>query len=391
MKNVVKVASIISLLIILLLQCNLAQSATSSCIVDDRERHELRDPAIALDSKDNPHIMYWDNIFGSLYYASWNGTGWNRQSIGVGGMPNLAFDAQDNLHVSYGNVYAIWDGEKWSTQTIENYVAFPFLKLDAQGTPHTSYHSLNQIKYASLEGSTWKIQTIDVNINSFCSSLALNSKGALFVSYWDNKEDKGGLKCAKWTGINWDIQTVDSLVDYSVNALISPMSLALDDTGNPHICYIGDTGLKYASWNGTNWNTQTVAQNGGGGSLVFDVNGIAHICFTDHSDMGNWEIKYASWAGNEWNIQNITNGTSNTRSLAIDSKGNANIAYSPSYDNSIMYTYFDAASVTPTPTPTATENVTPTSPTVTPFYIVVGAVCIVLVLAVLLRQKRKKD
>jgi hypothetical protein len=72
-------------------------------------------------------------------------------------------------------------------------------------------------------------------------------------------------------------------------------SIALDDSGNPHIAYLKeDTGvLKYVAWNGSSWDIQTVDWDGDVGeftSLALDSSGNPHISYYDNT---NRDLKYA--------------------------------------------------------------------------------------------------
>ncbi|MDH3346737.1 MAG: BNR repeat-containing protein [Desulfobulbaceae bacterium] len=71
--------------------------------------------------------------------------------------------------------------------------------------------------------------------------------------------------------------------------------MALDTSGNPHICYYDTTNeeLKYADWDGAQWNIKVVDDNGSVGrycSIVFDKANRSHMSYVD---MGNMSLKYA--------------------------------------------------------------------------------------------------
>ena len=75
------------------------------------------------------------------------------------------------------------------------------------------------------------------------TSLALDSSGNPHISYYQSGDGWGSLEYASWDGSTWNIETVDSSGDVGQDH-----SLALDSSGNPHISYYdADNGtLKYA-------------------------------------------------------------------------------------------------------------------------------------------------
>lgn len=84
------------------------------------------------------------------------------------------------------------------------------LVLDATDSPHLSYGDANRLNYAYWTGVAWDIQTVDTT-GIWLSSIALDDLGYAHISY--NSSD--GLKYARWTGTAWDIQFVDNQGTYS--------------------------------------------------------------------------------------------------------------------------------------------------------------------------------
>ena len=80
----------------------------------------------------------------------------------------------------------------------------------------------------------------------------------------------------------------------SVGSVGEDTSLALDDTGYPHISYsYYNDDLKYARWDGSAWHIETVDSAGVVGaesSLALDARGYPHISYYDG---GNADLKYA--------------------------------------------------------------------------------------------------
>jgi hypothetical protein len=90
----------------------------------------------------------------------------------------------------------------------------------------------------------------------------------------------------------WHIETVDSERDVGMYT-----SLALDESGYPHISYhesdYPNYNLKYAYQDASGWHIETVDSEGSVGtytSLALDANGYPHISYHDDT---NRDLKYA--------------------------------------------------------------------------------------------------
>jgi hypothetical protein len=121
---------------------------------------------MVLDSKGYPHFISAQNnilnysVVSSLFYLSWNGTGWSTREITSNAMlvidspsinwmyvGSVALDSNSNPHVTYtttaGKVmYASWTNNSWNISSVEGYTSASepgFLALDSNGSPHISF------------------------------------------------------------------------------------------------------------------------------------------------------------------------------------------------------------------------------------------------------------
>ena len=129
--------------------------------------------SLALDSRGYPHISYYnqttsDTTPSRIYYLSWSGTGWDRETVAVLSKRDfttaLAIDAWDIPHIAYCDVagkaliYATrTPSGVWSEQTVEqggNLLRMPSLALDSSGRAGIAYYDLTShaLKFAQETG-----------------------------------------------------------------------------------------------------------------------------------------------------------------------------------------------------------------------------------------------
>ena len=180
---------------------------------------------IVLDSNDVPHIIFNNGSFqySKLIYVKGNGAGWDIEAIdwqhyncdcGCGGCPSaaIAIDSSDNPHIVYTNVtdhdsssgdsavvYTKWNGASWEKENIEfktwkGWTGFTLsLDLDSQDRPHVAYiqyedYHNTDFRYAtrSLAGD-WDITILDTDKRSgYHPSLKVDSNGLSHIASYDD-------------------------------------------------------------------------------------------------------------------------------------------------------------------------------------------------------------
>jgi hypothetical protein len=279
---------------------------------------------IAVDSKNIAHVAYTGytgltNNDCYVMYATSNGSSFSTETVTAGvGVYSLVFDSSDNPHILFGNRFnifnqlfefkqplsiAYWNGKSWTVQNtgIDN-ATYGTLALDSQGNPNIAYTIGNSIKYAS------------------------------------------------WTGTKWNIQTVDTITDYSSKAPIS-LSLALDTNDVPYLLYKSSlatgryqnidttiSSIRFAKCKDSNWTVQNVSlptPTRECGNIILDSTGNPHLICTQIQDIVSENrtilnsLLYASLDGSNWKTDiiasNLTIGSFGE--LKLDSQDNPNFCF----------------------------------------------------------------
>lgn len=170
--------------------------------------------SIAIDSGDNKHISYYDQTHGVLKYAYVTQGGTTITNIDGGGgwesglyssislkndLPAIAYYERTSRSLKF----ASFDGSGWPKETVESgsdVGTFASLEYDADGIPAISYfdRSKGDLRFArkTPDGLYWARETIDMQgtVGHYCS-LVFDSGNKAFVSYYD--VTRGLLKIAR--------------------------------------------------------------------------------------------------------------------------------------------------------------------------------------------------
>ena len=191
--------------------------------------------------------------------------------------------------------------------------------------------------YSTNASCEWITTTIDdIGYDTkIVASLALDISGNAHLCYINGN---GDLKYATNISGSW----VTTLIKYSFGS--EDLSVAIDTSGNVHIiCFDGDS-IKYITNISGSWVTTTAVDkvyNASPPSLALDVTGNAHISFSEQYqlDLYGGKIVYSIYATNasgSWKIYELPFSGDNSK-ITIDHSGNPLIIYN---DNGILkYAY----------------------------------------------------
>ncbi len=294
--------------------------------------------SIALDRNGLPQIAYHDRTRWDLKHARWNGTSWvvaTVDSPGVLGVDvALAVDAGGRSHISYADwgsgssglrlKYAIGTGTSWSrthVDTAGDAGLATSIAVDRRGSPTISYlggivgggTGPRVVKLASPSRTGWSIVTVGSArsprtvlewAENQTTSLAIDGRGALFLTYFRAPVDQAGDMQAGLTLVADVLTAARTYVplDESLTAGLWSSSLSVHPSFPPRVTYADGERrtLMHAEWNGSEWTRSTVAGPGQVGrysSLVVDAGGYSHVSYLD-SSLGH--LKYAKFDGTSW-------------------------------------------------------------------------------------------
>jgi hypothetical protein len=177
----------------------------------DSEGDVGRFTSIALDSEGKPCISYIDHTNSQLKYAKWTGSEWFIQRIAIvnlqsetsldfGSGTSLAVDSNDQPHIVFiggrdDNLrYARWDGMCWTltdVSDIREVYLYVSLALDSRDRPHISYYTNydNKIHYARWTDSEWDVVYVLPKIyfgtGGKFNSIAIDSEDYAHISFFD--------------------------------------------------------------------------------------------------------------------------------------------------------------------------------------------------------------
>jgi hypothetical protein len=134
-------------------------------VVDNTGSRYYWNPSIELDSLGHPHISYNDHNIGALKYARRIDNGWEIQTLDIeresGEYSSLALDSKDNPHILYDTTdafqiwgdlkYCYWTGDKWVRELVAEESCPEKLVLDENDRPHILFKTWDEgLKYARL-------------------------------------------------------------------------------------------------------------------------------------------------------------------------------------------------------------------------------------------------
>ncbi|MCL4267248.1 MAG: PD40 domain-containing protein [Anaerolineae bacterium] len=295
---------------------------------------------IFVDGTNTPSISYQSDV--GLMLASSFGGSWTIETVdptdNVGLYSSLAINSNLQEHIVYFDddyqdlKYATWDG-RWQHHPVETETdnLRPSLALHKTfPTFSTQQENDSSLHIRKWDGSNWT-ETLDTAIgsSSYDNNLVMDSSGLPRTVYFN--ELSGMLRYGQWNGSSWNWQNVTNLLDVNVGENII---LLLDEADTPTIVFhqwdASENQLQIARQNGSNWQfaARTVGQNPGDiGHISAGLMQNGEVAISYYDQVAG-ELHSAIWNEAQWLLSLIDDGGSadvgQFNSLAVGKEIGAN-------------------------------------------------------------------
>ncbi len=339
----------------------------------DSEGDVGKNASIAVDSRGNVHISYYDATNKYLKYATNASGSWVTETVDGSGdvryISSIAIDSSGNVYIIYrihdiyidDLKYATNASGSWVIETIESIVAddrdvysaggyftAASIAVDSSDNVHISYSRFDwedfayfgeyynsySLKYATNVSGSWVKKVIEGPVGIYQSvgspSIAVDSLDNVHISYhfgYSHYAYSHGIKYATNASGSW---TRERVVGVAI-----PGSIALDSGDNVYISYVGNLfdgatpELNYTTNASDSWVSETVDSEGNvgwGSSIALDSGDNIHISYFDRT---NGDLKYTTDASGLWVTETVDSSgyVGGRRSIALDSRDNVHISY----------------------------------------------------------------
>ena len=270
--------------------------------------------SMVLDMADYPHLVYDAGWYGNLAirYTRKTTQGWIYETVDHSSwirQASIVLDSKESPHISFFNdqtaefIYA-WRSENgWITETVDtngHYRGINALAVNNQDEPRLAYFvetGFNQcsLRFASRTTSGWITQTLKSEISGGPTgiSMRMDQANRPHLAY-----ELAGIWYSWYDGTIWKFEQVET---YSAGKV----SLALDSSDDAHISFQNNYNLMYTNNKSGNWSTETVDDSqdtGFNSSLALDNDDVPHISYYDR---GNLTYMYASQTADGWFIESV--------------------------------------------------------------------------------------
>lgn len=234
-------------------------------LIDGSDDIRNRPVSLAYDNSGNPAISYCAGTNENktvLKFAHYNGSSWVIEIVVDAPWTryiSLAYDFDGYPVIAYmdrtghnrpKSIYFVKlarrNGDSWDIETVDSmsdpyYGFWVDLAFDPDGLPSIVYcKSVVAVHFARYDGFSWESEWIG---SGMYPSLAYNSSGTAFVSYYDLIDaEPSVLKVAQRNAVSGEWET--EIADWVSN--VTSTDIAIDPAGNPAVRYTQNRNLKFA-------------------------------------------------------------------------------------------------------------------------------------------------
>ena len=273
-------------------------------------------PSIFQDDSGIIHVSYEGLEPNTVKYATLDGNTWNSQIVYSGDTKfktALTLDADQNPVISAMTLYDqrldafFSDDGNWSQETVDQ--AYPpdyyfgrriaDMVVDSDETSHVFFQHQNQIFHAENSTGSWNTELVDENLTvGDINDVFLDENGLIHLIFFSN----GPYYAYGFTG-SWTVEPITPGLDHFFT-----IALTVDGDGLPRIAgYDYRTGQLYAirKTQFGDWQYHTVEaglDSGNYASIAVDSTGQSHICYFE---AGNADLKYAVGIDDNWTVETV--------------------------------------------------------------------------------------
>ncbi len=328
----------------------------------DSEGNVGRQSSVAVDSRGNVHISYYDATNGALKYATNSSGSWVTETVDsgdagsltipycsndlfynfesvdsedvVGSLTSIAVDSSGKVHISYSR-----DSECYYHYTLYD-------GYDDEGTMR-----VRGIKYATNASGSWVTEAIASHgLVGYDISIAVDSSDNVHIVYSRYLDFGSGVRRKNLTYVtnasgSWVSETVAGSTGYYLGYL-GYVSIAVDSSDKVHISYsVGDSYGQYFSLKIAKYATNasglwivTSLDAGRSTSIAVDSLDNVHISYYRYVDFTTVnDLTYATNASGSWVMEIVDRGSRYYTSIALDSRDNVRISYYDATDDNLKY------------------------------------------------------
>jgi len=247
---------------------------------------------------------------------------------GVGGAnePSMAVDPAGAVHIVYSSAdleirHATDASGDWVVASIDfdwGGLSFPSIEIGPDGVIHVTYSTdadPTENRYARDDGAGWVLETIGPS-NGSPVALALDGSGVPHVLLSDDSLD---VRHGWRSGGVWTYETVQR----GIGGRESGTSLAIDPAGVVHAAYDDGGGFTYHRGEAGVWTAQDIDDRDSRGTIAVDPTGAVHAVY-----QYSWsELRHATNASGLWEVETVEDDAGDSASFAMDSAGALHVAY----------------------------------------------------------------
>lgn len=308
----------------------------------DTDGNVGRGISMKIDSKNNPHISYYDRTNDALKYATWSAEGWHIETVDkhTAFYNSICLDSKDRPSIAYAYFhqypcvtkiflkYAHWNGKYWEKEIVDNFEtgagSYTSLVIDKEDKPHISYGFTHKeapfvdpgLRYAYKSHSNWEIEEIETKSPPY-SQITFDKFGKLYLCYVD-KNYKDLILSQRIDNI-WEKEVIYT-ENNDYQDIGGEFSIVFDSKNNPHISFTrrtpyGGTSdrLRYLHKQNGNWEITLIDDNKSkyvpSNSIALDANDNPHISYNLAFKNSDDVLKYASFDGVSWNIEILSSSS----------------------------------------------------------------------------------